>query len=120
MFDKVTLALVGIGSLNPSRLLASSGNVFTKGELEKLRAQGWVGDSCLRFFDEAGKPVATPLNERVIGMTLGQLKKVQRTVGIAGGKRKFAAIKGALEGKWIHVLITDHVTAQRLLKSKPA
>jgi DNA-binding transcriptional regulator LsrR (DeoR family) len=118
MFDKVTLALVGIGSLNPSRLLASSGNVFTKQELEKLRAQGWVGDICLRFFNESGKPVATSLSNRVIGMSLEQLKKVPRTVGIAGGKRKFAAIKGALEGKWIHVLITDHLTAERLVKGK--
>jgi DNA-binding transcriptional regulator LsrR (DeoR family) len=118
MFDKVTLALVGIGSLNPSRLLASSGNVFTKQELEKLRAQGWVGDICLRFFNESGKPVSTPLSNRVIGMSLEQLKKVPRTVGIAGGKRKFAAIKGALEGNLIHVLITDHLTAERLVKGK--
>ncbi len=117
MFDQVTLALVGIGAVNPSRLLASSGNVFTKDEVEKLRTRGWVGDICMRFFDEVGKPVNTPLNDRVIGMTLEQLKKVSRTVGIAGGKRKFAAIKGALEGKWIHVLLTDHLTAERLVKS---
>jgi DNA-binding transcriptional regulator LsrR (DeoR family) len=94
MFDHVTLALVGIGGVNPSRLLASSGNIFTKEEVEKLRSRGWVGDICMRFFDEAGKSVNAPLNERVIGMTLEQLKKVPRTVGIAGGKRKFAAIKG--------------------------
>jgi DNA-binding transcriptional regulator LsrR (DeoR family) len=118
MFDEVTLALVGIGSVNPSRLLASSGNVFTKGEVDKLRTRGWVGDICMRFFDEAGKPVNTPLNERVIGMSLEQLKNVPRTVGMAGGKRKFAAIKGALEGKLIHVLITDHLTAERLVKGK--
>ena len=118
MFDQVTLALVGIGAVNPSRLLASSGNVFTKEEVEKLRTRGWVGDICMRFFDEAGKPVNTPLNDRVIGMTLEQLKKVPRTVGIAGGKRKFTAIKGVLEGKWIHVLITDHLTAERLVKGK--
>ena len=118
MFDDVTLALVGIGSVNPSRLLASSGNVFTKDEVDKLRTKGWVGDICMRFFDEAGKPLNTTLNERVIGMSLEQLKKVARTVGIAGGKRKYAAIKGALEGKWIHVLITDHLTAERLVKGK--
>ncbi len=118
MFDQVTLALVGIGSVNPSRLLASSGNIFTKDEVDKLLTRGWVGDICMRFFDEAGKPVNTPLNERVIGMALEQLKKVPRTVGMAGGKRKFAAIKGALEGKLVHVLITDHISAQRLVKTK--
>ena len=116
LFDKVTLALVGIGSVAPSKLLASSGNVFSTDELEMLRTQGAVGDLCLRFFDAQGQPVHTPLNERVIGISLDQLKKVQRSVGIAGGKRKTAAIQGALAGGWINVLITDHFTARRLVK----
>lgn len=115
LFDKVTLALVGIGSVAPSKLLASSGNVFSIDELEMLRAHGAVGDICLRFFDAQGQPVMTPLNERVVGISLEQLKKVQRSVGIAGGKRKTAAIQGALAGGWINVLITDHFTARRLV-----
>ena len=50
-FDSVTLALVGIGSVEPSDLLASSGNVFSPQELESFRELGAVGDVCLRFFD---------------------------------------------------------------------
>jgi DNA-binding transcriptional regulator LsrR (DeoR family) len=115
LFDQVTLALVGIGSVEPSRLLASSGNVFSQEELELLRDHGAVGDLCLRFFDSEGRPVITPLDERVIGMALEQLKQVKRTVGIAGGERKSAAIRGAVKGGWIHVLITDQRTAERLL-----
>jgi DNA-binding transcriptional regulator LsrR (DeoR family) len=38
-------------------------------------------------------------------------------VGIAGGKRKFEAIRGALRGKLINVLITDRRTAERLLEN---
>ena len=57
----------------------------------------------------------TPLDERVIGMSLEQLRHAKRTVGIAGGKRKLAAIRGALRGKWINVLITDRATAEGLL-----
>jgi DNA-binding transcriptional regulator LsrR (DeoR family) len=115
LFDRVTLALVGIGSVEPSRLLASSGNVFSQEELELLRDDGAVGDICLRFFDSEGQPVITPLNDRVIGMALEQLKQVKRTIGIAGGERKFAAIRAAVKGGWVHVLITDHLTAKRLL-----
>jgi DNA-binding transcriptional regulator LsrR (DeoR family) len=115
LFDQISVALVGIGSVEPSRLLASSGNVFSEGELSALRNQGAVGDVCLRFFDELGEPVDTPLNDRVIGMSLEQLKRVRRTVGIAGGERKFAAIRGAVRGGLVHVLITDDVTAKRLV-----
>lgn len=115
LFESVSLALVGIGTVEPSRLLASSGNVFSPEELERLKAQGAVGDVCLRFFDSAGMPVITPLNERVIGMSLEQLRQVRRTVGIAGGERKLSAIRGALEGGWINVLITDRFTAEKLI-----
>jgi DNA-binding transcriptional regulator LsrR (DeoR family) len=116
-FDQVSLALVGIGSVEPSGLLASSGNIFSPEELEMLREAGAVGDICLRFFDKAGIPVETSLNERVIGMTLEQLRKVKRAVGIAGGPRKLNAIRGALTGKLINVLITDSLTAKKLLRS---
>ncbi len=115
LFDEITLALVGIGSVEPSKLLASSGNVFSSDELNQLREAGAVGDIALRFFDDKGVPVSTPLNERVISMSLEQLKSAKRSIGIAGGGRKIPAIKGALSGGWINVLITDKTTAEALL-----
>lgn len=115
LFDQVTIALVGIGTLEPSGLLASSGNIFSPEELNMLRTAGAVGDICLRFFDASGTPVATSLDERVIGMKLDQLRHVKRSVGIAGGKQKFSAIQEALRGRLINVLITDLFTAQHLL-----
>ena len=115
LFDKLTLALVGIGAIKPSRLLWKSGNVFSPEELDHLKERGAVGDVCLRFFDANGEAVESSLDERVIGMTLQQLKNVRRTVGIAGGARKFNAIRGAILGGWINVLITDQQTAERLV-----
>jgi DNA-binding transcriptional regulator LsrR (DeoR family) len=114
-FDQVTLALVGIGAVEPSKLLASSGNSFSAQELGLLRERGAVGDICLRFFDEQGQPVQTPLNERVIGILLEQLQHAARSVGIAGGERKLPAIRGALAGRWINVLITDRDSAEALV-----
>jgi DNA-binding transcriptional regulator LsrR (DeoR family) len=115
MFPKVTLALVGIGATEPSRALASSGNVFSAQEIKLLAGKGAVGDICLRFFDAAGRPVITELNDRVISMDLDQLRAVRRVVAVAGGKRKTNAIRGALAGKLVNVLITDLATADRLL-----
>ena len=118
-FDHITLALVGIGALQPSTLLASSGNIFSAEELDLLRARGAVGDICLRFFDRQGQRVLTPLDQRVIGMRPEQLRKVARSVGIAGGQRKHDAIRGALSGGWINVLITDRWTAEALTAQPP-
>jgi DNA-binding transcriptional regulator LsrR (DeoR family) len=116
LMNTVTLALVGIGAIEPSRMLAQSGNVFSSQELETLRSQGAVGDICLRFFDSEGVPLVSPLNDRVIGMDLAQLKKAARVVGVAGGSRKMAAIRGALIGRLVNVRLTDRSTAERLLK----
>lgn len=113
-FDELTVALVGIGALHPSRLLAQSGNIFAEAELEALDDLGVVGDICLRFFDADGTPVRSGFDDRVIAATLEQLRRVPRSVGIAGGPAKLDAIRGALAGGWINVLITDRFTAERL------
>ena len=114
-FGKLDLALVGIGALEPSKLLSSSGNRFSPSELRELQSHGAVGDICLRFFNARGEPVRTPLNDRVIGIDLNHLRRVSRVVGVAGGSRKVRAILGALRGRWINVLITDCDTARALL-----
>jgi len=69
-FPDVSIALVGIGSIDPSQLLSLSGNVFSPKELNQLRKQGAVDDILLRFFDAEGKPIKTSLDDRVIGMQL--------------------------------------------------
>jgi DNA-binding transcriptional regulator LsrR (DeoR family) len=119
LFDRLTVALVGIGSVEPSDLLARSGNVFSPAELAGVRDLGGVGDICLRFFNARGEPILDHVNERVIGIELDQLKRVPRSIGVAGGRRKVAAIQGALRGGWINCLITDQITAELLLGDRP-
>jgi DNA-binding transcriptional regulator LsrR (DeoR family) len=116
LFDHVTTALVGIGAIDPSPLLAQSGNIFAPNELDLLRHEKAVGDILYRFFDQNGNLVKTGLEKRVISMSLEQLSKVSRAIGVAGGSRKYAAILGALRGHWINILVTDHFTANRLAK----
>ncbi len=116
LFDHVTTALVGIGAIDPSPLLAQSGNIFAPNELDLLRHENAVGDILYRFFDQNGNLVKTGLEKRVISMSLEQLSKVSCAIGVAGGSRKYAAILGALRGNWINILVTDHFTANRLAK----
>jgi DNA-binding transcriptional regulator LsrR (DeoR family) len=115
LFNQVTLALVGIGSVEPSRLLTLSGNIFSQEEQDYLSQHGAAGDILLRFYDEHGTPVESFFNHRVMSMQLEQLRKVERSVGIAGGVRKYKAILGALNGHYINVLITDRQTAEKLV-----
>ena len=114
-FDELSAVLMGIGAIPPSRLLRESGNVFTEQDLAELKAAGAVGDVCMRFYDTNGAHVATPFDERVLGIGVEQIRRTRRRIGVAGGGRKFEAIRGALRGGWLSTLITDLRTAQRLL-----
>jgi DNA-binding transcriptional regulator LsrR (DeoR family) len=115
MFGRLTLAIVGIGAVEPSDLLARSGNVFSAAELAELGAAGAVGEISFRFFDRDGKPVLTPLDGRVLGVSLDELRKAPRVMALAGGAEKTAAIAGALRLGLIDVLVTDRFSAARLV-----
>lgn len=118
LFDQVTMALVGIGAITPSKLLTLSGNIFSNDELNYLRENGAVGDILLRFFDSHGNLIESSLSRRVVSMRLEQLHTVNYSIAVAGGARKFDAILGALRGEWINVLITDICMAERLARAR--
>jgi DNA-binding transcriptional regulator LsrR (DeoR family) len=114
-FDELSALLVGIGAIPPSRMLRESGNVFTEQDLADLKAAGAVGDVCMRFYDAAGRHLPTAFDKRVLGIDVPQIRHTRRRIGVAGGRRKFEAIRAALRGGWLSTLITDLDTAQRLL-----
>ncbi|WP_327658177.1 sugar-binding transcriptional regulator [Streptomyces sp. NBC_00483] len=114
-WSRLTLALLGIGTLEPSPLLRRSGNAIPPEDQRALKKLGAVGDVCARYFDSAGEPVDAPFNNRVLGIDRDQLLAVERRVGVAGGLDKVAAIRGALRGEWINILITDVEAARELL-----
>jgi DNA-binding transcriptional regulator LsrR (DeoR family) len=117
-WEELTLAVVGIGSLTPSAIVEQSGNAVTPDERERLRELGAVGDICFRFFDADGAPVATRLDDRVVGIAPDRLRAVGRRVGVAGGTQKYSAIRAAVRGGWVNVLITDAETAHRLTNER--
>lgn len=112
----MNMAIVGIGDLEPSQLLKNSGNYYNEEMLQLLAERGAVGDICLHYYDESGKPVLTHEEDPVIGMELEQARSCQHVIALAGGIEKSKAIRGALKGNYVDVLITDFATARSLIK----
>jgi DNA-binding transcriptional regulator LsrR (DeoR family) len=112
------LAIVGIGAPRQDSILIREGSIVSWQELEALKKKGAVGDISLRYFDSEGRALASDLDDRVIGLTLEEFRAIPHVVGVAGGAAKLRAIRGALEGKLIDVLITDNVTVRTLLEEK--
>jgi len=110
------LAFMGIGAPRPDSILCRQSTIVSWPEIAELQKQGAVGDINLRYYDDQGFPIASDLDSRVIGLTLDEIRKIERVVGVAGGSEKFAAVRAALKRNIVDILVTEHVTARRLLE----
>ena len=113
--DNMDIALVGIGHCEIVPPLVAGDNFFSEAQFEMSKSLGAVGQVNLRFINEKGEPIESELDELVIGVTLEQLKKTPRRIGVAGGQSKYESIYAALLGGWVNVLVTDVDTARHLL-----
>lgn len=118
--DNLDIALVGLGNCEIRSERVADGNFFTEEHFAKLRSLGAVGEINLRFIDKNGTPIGSEMDDLVIGVTLEQVKRADRRIGVAGGKNKHEAALAAVRGGWINVLITDEETAEFLLAHGPA
>jgi DNA-binding transcriptional regulator LsrR (DeoR family) len=118
--NHLDIALVGLGNCEIRSKVMAEGNFFTKKQFDMIRELGAVGEIDLRFIDKNGAPIVSELDDLVIGVTLEQIKKADRRIGVSGGEAKRDAALAAVRGGWINVLITDEETAEYLLVKGPA
>lgn len=120
MLDSLDLALVGIGSCHIDPSLRPGDNFFTEEQFAQMRERGAVGEVCLHFIDAEGRPLEDGLDDLVIGATPDQMRSAQRRWAVAGGPRKHEAVRAALAGGWVDLLVTDLGCAEYLLETAPA
>ena len=112
------IALVGLGTPTPYSIVLRTGTILSVEELDRLQDLGAVGDIALRYMDSEGSPIDLEINDRIIGLTIDQIRNIPRVIGIAGGTAKHEMIRAALRGKILDVLVTDLATAEALLARK--
>ena len=112
---QLDIAIMGIGS--PTMKTSDRWNDFYGQDVfEWVKENEVAGDIVSRFYDENGKHIASELDDRLISIDLNDLSRAKYKIGIAESKNKAKAIKGALLGGYINVLITSQETAQALLE----
>jgi len=121
-FDRVRGAnklIFGIGTLRRDSLAFTSGGVemaMVKPHIE----QGATAEIAGRFIDAAGRPVLGPIDARMVGLLLDELKAIKVRIAVAGGLNKVAAILACLRGGYATALVTDLATARGILKADGA
>ena len=108
------VALLGIGSIDKNSslfVLMDDGEKMS----DTIKQQGGIGEVIGRAYDENGNIIHSELDNRIIGVTLEELKQIPLKIGVGYGNQKVKAIKAALKGGLIDVLITDRETAEKLV-----
>ncbi len=113
---RADIALVGIGDLDPSTSGFVRAGVVDTQQLRAFRDGGARGDMAWQIFDSAGGRFPCALNQRIIGVTLDELRALPLTIAVAVGVNKAAAILGALRSGALDALCTDEATAAVILE----
>ena len=109
------IAVFSIGDASSQSVLRTRG-AYTEEEYEMVLSKGAIGDILGYCYKFSGVPVTSPINRRIIGITLDELKNKEYRIGIAIGVRKAKAIIGALRSRIINHLYTDSDTAKEVLR----
>lgn len=111
-----SLTVVGIGAMNDNATVLRNGTIG-KNDFLHLSMQGAVGDILCHFLDRDGNPISSDLDDRLISVPLQTLQGLSNVIGVAAGPEKLDAIRAALKGHYLDILITDEETAA-LLETK--
>ena len=112
---KADVALLGVGTTLPEYSSFYLAGSVSLQELNDLRQEGAIGDVCGLHFDKNGLPTAHDFSERLVTIRHKDLLSIPVRLGVAGGEGKAEAILGALRGKYINVLVTESMTARKVL-----
>ena len=118
LMRQVDVAIVGIGCpFSDNSSIAATG-YFKDNEIDFLREKNVAGDICMQFYNAEGDTSPFQKDNIVIGIDIHRLKNIPHSIGVAGGLDKLAAIKGAINGHYINILITDIQCAEALLSNE--
>lgn len=105
--------LVGIGGAIPNATILQHG-VITEEQLVDYQVKGAVGDILGEWYDASGKVLAVDLQKVRVGIAIRDLRTMRNVIGVAGGIDKLEAIRGALAGGYLDVLVTTEDVARQL------
>ncbi|ECJ5701897.1 sugar-binding transcriptional regulator [Salmonella enterica subsp. enterica] len=105
---KADIALVGIGDMNEESYMVKLG-WFTPHEINDASLnQGVIGDIAgYDFFNARGEHVNTVMDNRVIGLSVEELRQIPCVIAIASENTKAMAIMGTLRTGAIDIIATS-------------
>ncbi len=111
----VDVAVLSVSPDDPEYSSLVRERYITPDESSEISLKGAVGHSCGIHFDIDGRILEIPLNDRIVGITAEDLRRIPEVVLAACGTVKAPAILGALRTGLFHFLATDEAAALKIL-----
>ena len=110
------MAFLGIGSFptDTTRTFLDLAGA-TKAEVSEAKKKKVVGQFAGRFYDANGEQVDLAIHRRLVSLDLADVRRIPTIATIAHGKGKAAAVRAAIHGGLIDVLIVDPDLGRSLL-----
>lgn len=93
--------------------------LLTAEEMGDLRRKGAVGVICGRLIDAQGQAVVSGIEDRMIGVTLDQMRGKEMALLVAAGSRRAGPARAAILGGYVTHLATSARIAEELLRTAP-
>jgi DNA-binding transcriptional regulator LsrR (DeoR family) len=113
LIPSVTIAVVSIGAWEPG--LSTIYDAITPAERAELAAAGVRAELAGVFIGADGRPLATPLDGRMIVAPVPLFTRIPFVLGVAYDAAKCAAVLAAIGGGLVHGLVTHTSLARGLL-----
>ena len=114
---RANIALVGVGTVDAEVSRFVQFMALSAEEMRSIAEScGGVGDINAFIYDIEGCPCPHEYTERVVGLTLAELKNIPYRIGVAATAAKALPLYGALRGGYLHALITDETAARGILE----
>ncbi|MBU9724934.1 sugar-binding transcriptional regulator [Diplocloster modestus] len=115
LIHKANILLFSVGKIREDSVLIQSG-YFTEQDYKTLKEEGYVGDICSRYFRQDGTHLDNELYNRVIGISLEEVKQKDKRICVVMDEDKIKGLKGALAGGYINCLFLDEKSARKLVE----
>jgi DNA-binding transcriptional regulator LsrR (DeoR family) len=106
------IALLGIGTVDAEVSRFVQFTALSAEDLQHIANDyGGVGEIAAQVYDIEGRPCGKEYADRIIGLTLAEIRQIPFRIGVAATAAKALPIYGALRGGYLHALITDEAAA---------
>ncbi|WP_392559490.1 sugar-binding transcriptional regulator [Orbus mooreae] len=114
--SKADIAIVGLGDMNENSYMVQLGWFTPQEIMHASISQGVIGEIAgYGFFDIQGRPVDTVMNDRVIGLSIEELRNIPCVIAVASENTKAMAILGALRSGVVDIIATNSSNARTIL-----